>query len=361
MSFHPNVEPFVDAFVKHCNDNFIGYEFDEDASSGSSEVPFYYDRFLVRVTHAGLLSFDLFVIFNGSNMSDFDVSCLDNLAFNCLLADCDILDCFDAEDPESFCKVFDKICQMWNYYQESKMTSDQLRAHSAMQTMMFDEIMSINRYEVLPVPHEEYICYSIEFILMPNIKYLCLQISFEVDIYDQTISEVGVWLSPLLLNILQRYQCPFKIPKFRGETETFVKYANKVVIVVQNLVRLYFEKIPKKFTLLLLKHMKGQVIHVNFETFRKIQLLMPRIRRFAHLRGIFTITFDNPDDLRPLCEIQVKNTSNGQTFETELSTTDLYEFSSAEITETKLFHFVKKKLKEAEKIAKRYQWEEEDD
>ena len=351
----------MDAFVKHCKDQFIGYDIDvEEASSGSIEFPFFYDRFAITVVHAGLSAFDLFVIFNGSNMSDFDVSCLGHFEFNCLLAECDALNDFDADDPQSFCKVFDNICQMWNLYQLSKMTPDQAKAHSSIQTMMLHEIRLINRFEVLPEPQEEYICYSFEIIPVPfaqKSKHFCLQISFEVNIYDLTIDNVRIWISPLLLDLLKDYQNPFKVPKFNSNAESFATYANRLVVTIQNLVSRYFAMIPKKFILLLLTHMNDQVLYVNFETFRKIQMSLPRMRKFNDLKGILTITFDNPDDLRPLFEIQVKNSSTGETFCTELSTTELFE--DTEISEMNLFYFLRKKMKEAGRVARR--WYQRDD
>ena len=103
MTFHPVVRPFVEALFEHCQRKSIKMEIVEPVS-GIRERPYDHDRFSLELLHAASVKLEMYVIFNGDNMADFDITFPNDFDFIMWLVRKDycIIERFNYKEPKSF-------------------------------------------------------------------------------------------------------------------------------------------------------------------------------------------------------------------------------------------------------------------
>jgi len=353
MTFHPGVRPFVEALLEHCQRKSIKMEIVEPVS-GIRERPCDHDRFSLELLHAGSVKLEMYVIFNGDNMADFDITFPNDFDFIMWLVRKDyyIIERFDYKEPKSFCKIVDSIRGVWSDYQEHKMNREQRKINDMVQRM-FQEINEEYSYQVQGCG--DFICYQLEFqfrhkTMLPTQK-MYLRVSFKVKVEYATYYSVHVWSSKDLQDLLEEIDYPLRAPTYESKEESLLDFINRVSEVVKRKVKLHYDTMQRSFISLILKQFAERVIFVCFATFRKVQLSMPALDKIGVV-AIFTIHF-SADKLPPTCEVQAKNNFFGKTFNTELSTVELYENQINYETEDLLEYFCQK-MKEAEELVKNW-------
>ena len=347
MTFHPRVRPFVKALLEHCQRKSIKIDISESVS-GIKGKPNDHDRFTLEILHAGSVKLEMYVIFNGDNMSDFDIIFPNDFDFIIWLVRKDycIVERFNRKEPKSFCKIIDLIRTVWSDYQEHKMNRQQRKINEMVQRM-FQELKNEDfSYQVQGC--EDFICYQLEFqfrhkTMLPTQK-MYLRVSFKVKVEYAIYYDVQIWSSKDLQDLLEEIDYPLLAPNYQSKEESLPDFVNRVSEVVKQKVQLHYDTMQRSFISLILQRFAERVIFICFVTFRKVQLSMPSMDK--RVTAIFTIYF-SADNLPPTCEVEAKNKFFGKDLNTELSTVELYE---NQINYEELLEYFCQKMKEAEEL-----------
>ena len=347
MTFHPRVRPFVEALLEHCQRKSIKIDISESVS-GIKGKPNDHDRFTLEILHAGSVKLEMYVIFNGDNMSDFDIIFPNDFDFIIWLVRKDycIVERFNRKEPKSFCKIIDLIRTVWSDYQEHKMNRQQRKINEMVQRMFLELKNEDFSYQVQGC--EDFICYQLEFqfrhkTMLPTQK-MYLRVSFKVKVEYAIYYDVQIWSSKDLQDLLEEIDYPLLAPNYQSKEESLPDFVNRVSEVVKQKVQLHYDTMQRSFICLILQRFAERVIFICFVTFRKVQLSMPSMDK--RVMAIFTIYF-SADNLPPTCEVEAKNKFFGKDLNTELSTVELYE---NQINYEELLEYFCQKMKEAEEL-----------